>query len=239
MIQNTPEFTPKRAMNTQQQSPLFSKLPPELRNRIYGLVLESEPANIDFTMILNRNFSSRDFCCSDPYHTRPHESQRLPLALEEFAPPSSALMRSCQKTYNEAVGMFNTYWYKDFIITLQLAREPDVDFLFEMLSRLPGRYISRIRNFTFLLQGQALSIFMTLKWSGQGWDLKLSKQSSLRDEDLLTLIDQVCKELLMTLHLHLGRHNLEIPFDYLTLMDACEFMFRLRADLKRAGIPTE
>lgn len=97
-------FASQSSALEQQQSVLF-KLPPELRNRIYEMVFDCEldsinlAATFDPVVVINRK----------------HAEFIRPLKRSAAAPPSTALLRSCQKLYYESVVIFKTalraYWH--------------------------------------------------------------------------------------------------------------------------------
>lgn len=92
--------------------PLF-QLPGELRNRIYWFVFEVSSAS---TIRVTDAFSPSGHNITDA----------ITLARKaSAAPPSAALIRSCQRIYNESKGIFDAlkhthkmYWEKEFAIGL-------------------------------------------------------------------------------------------------------------------------
>lgn len=89
-------------------SPLF-KLPGELRNRIYELVFENSSDTINTVEAF--------------FPSKASESDTVTqLRKASAAPPSVALLCSCQKIYGESKGIFakavRHYWKKEFTVTL-------------------------------------------------------------------------------------------------------------------------
>lgn len=92
--------------------PLF-KLPAELRNLVYELVFEVSSAN---TIRVTDAFSPSGHNATDTITSARKASA---------APPSAALIRSCQHIYSESKGIFvaqkhthKKYWMKEFAIGL-------------------------------------------------------------------------------------------------------------------------
>lgn len=133
--QTTNGLTPKLVMHPQEKSRLF-KLPPELRNRIYEPASSNEVESIDLASAFAHE---RD---EDPYSD-----------LAVAVPPSSTLMRSCQKIWQESKGIFATlfqaYWDKEFVVNM--CEDPLELKIY--IRHIPNAYLSRINNFKFLLVG--------------------------------------------------------------------------------------
>lgn len=100
-----------QSINNQQHSRLF-RLPAELRNQIYEMVFESDEDKDETIEILDAFTLAKRFRSDDPASDVRYS---LP-------PPSSALLRSCQRMYSEAkdVNLFapawECYWRNDFVI---------------------------------------------------------------------------------------------------------------------------
>lgn len=168
----------------QQQSPLFSKLPPELRNRIYGMAFENELDSIDLLAISTRN------------------NLHINHGLGNASLPACTLLTSCQMVYLESRGIFDAtcqaYWQKEFVLDLRANHtSPSTE---DHLRNMPHRYLAGIRNLTFLTKHQAIPIKATWTWSdeAQTWHIEVNKNTSFACEDQGTLaeVDKIRQTLL-------------------------------------------
>lgn len=169
------KWLPQLQMHSQQQSRLFD-LPPELRNCIYEMVFAAETRSVDVIVPVTRCLTHRGrghLCFIDlpdfDYHP-------------EAMPPSTALLRSCQRAYQECRDLFKpaqqaSWNNREFVLNLHSA-----DHLAKYVMRIPDNYLDRIRSFTFLLRGPPHRINGTLDWSEGEWTLKYNRRSGNRSE---------------------------------------------------------
>lgn len=130
------------------ECPLW-KLPGELRNRIYELVVENDSDTIDITEAFPatplKSVATYENC---PLRRSASASPVLAASLSS-APPSAALMLTCQRLHEEMKGIFadayQRYWEKSFVVDLQANRD-----LIENLVNLPAVAIS-----TFVIKVQS------------------------------------------------------------------------------------
>lgn len=146
------------SMLEQKQSAFF-KLPAELRNRIYEMAFECELGTIDLATTF-----------------RPGGT---PLELGSAAPPSSALMRSCQTTCRESRGIFmsacEAYWNKDFVVDLSGR-------LFSSsgayIKHIPDSYLVRVSRIVLLCTYLGTEMRVLRTWSDGAWEAEISAGKS-------------------------------------------------------------
>lgn len=120
------------------------------------------------------------------------------------APPSTALLRSCEKLHYESVGIFKAalqaYWHKDFVVILQ-GRElnPTSD----KICSIPDKYLARIRRFVFVVEHDAMRMVITLTWSTESWHAQISDQCSFQDPATFAAVDKTFQGFVKSGHIPL------------------------------------
>lgn len=170
-----------RSPTLEQKQSIFFKLPPEMRNRIYEMAFDCEVDSIDLAATFDLGMTS--------VHNRDHlVASRTRSAA---APPSTALLRSCQKLHYESVGIFKAslqaYWHKDFVFILQ-GRERNATS--NKICSIPNKYLARIRRFVFVVEHDAMRMVITLTWSAEIWHAQISNQCSFQDPGTFVAVDK-------------------------------------------------
>lgn len=149
-------------MHEQQQS-VFFKLPPELRNRIYEMAFESRDGPVDLVAFFPPNAT---FIID--------QNARLP-DLDAVAPPSSAVLQSCQQICLESKGIFETalesYRTKEFIADIRGRKLDAAD-----INSIPDGLLGQVGGFTFLVKRRSTSAKVSCSWSEQGWHVKVTEE---------------------------------------------------------------
>lgn len=195
-------FTPKLAMHAQPHSPLFNKLPPELRNYVYRMTFESEFDSIDHKRLFRRRSRKPNGAYYDLDYSL--------LLRSRSAPPSPSLLQCCQAIQHEANQLFTAALeaylrHTEFVFTSIRRLEPEPAPRYVPFSA--GRsssFFAHIRHCSFVLQASNnLRVEISLKWSAKGgWDCTVDNRSpsaSLKnDEDkrALARFIKICHRLL-------------------------------------------